>query len=57
MKGYTLVPIKLYFSKNKAKILLGIGKGKKTFDKRESIKNKDINREIAKNLKKITIVD
>ena len=52
MKGYTLVPIKLYFSKNKAKILLGIGKGKKTFDKRESIKNKDINREIAKNLKK-----
>ena len=29
IKGYTLVPIKLYFSKNKAKILLGIGKGKK----------------------------
>ena len=33
IKGYTLVPIKLYFSKNKAKILLGIGKGKKVYDK------------------------
>ena len=32
IKGYTLVPIKLYFSKNKAKILLGIGKGKKIYD-------------------------
>ena len=50
IKGYTLVPIKLYFSKNKAKILLGIGKGKKVYDKRESIKEKDINREIKKNL-------
>lgn len=52
IKGYTLIPIKLYFSGNIAKILLGIGKGKKTYDKRETIKNKDINREIAKNLKK-----
>ena len=50
IKGYTLVPIKLYFSKNKAKILLGIGKGKKVYDKRESLKAKDINREIKKNL-------
>ena len=50
IKGYTLVPIKLYFSKNKAKILLGIGKGKKVYDKRESLKEKDINREIKKNL-------
>ena len=52
IKGYSLIPIKLYFKKNKAKIMLGIGKGKKTFDKRESIKQKDIKREIAKNLKK-----
>ena len=51
LKGYTLVPIKLYFSKNRAKILLGIGRGKKLFDKRESIKERDINREIKKNLK------
>ena len=52
IKGYTLVPIKLYFNKNKAKILLGIGKGKKVFDKRESIKERDINREVEKSLKK-----
>ena len=52
IKGFTLVPIKLYFSKNRAKILLGIGKGKKAFDKRETIKERDINREIKKNLKK-----
>lgn len=51
IKGYTLVPIKLYFNKNRAKILLGVGKGKKVFDKREAIKEKDINREIKKNLK------
>ena len=50
IKGYTLVPIKLYFSKNKAKLLLGIGKGKKVYDKRESIKEKDLSREIKKNL-------
>lgn len=51
IKGYSLIPIKLYFSKNRAKILLGIGKGKKVFDKRESIKERDIEREIRKNIK------
>lgn len=53
IKGYTLVPIKLYFSKNRAKILLGVGKGKKVYDKRESIKERDINRELKKTLKKM----
>ena len=51
-KGYTLVPVKLYFNKNRAKIMLGIGKGKKVFDKRETIKERDINRELKKNFKK-----
>ncbi len=51
-EGYTLVPIKLYFKGNKAKILLGIARGKKTYDKREAIKKKDIDREIKKELKK-----
>ena len=51
-EGYTIVPIKLYFKGNKAKILIGIGKGKKTFDKREAIKKKDMEREIRKDLKK-----
>ncbi|MDD2377220.1 MAG: SsrA-binding protein SmpB [Bacilli bacterium] len=46
--GYTLVPLKLYFKKNKAKILIGIAKGKKIYDKRQAIKEKDINREMQK---------
>lgn len=48
LEGYTLVPIKLYFNKNKAKILLGIAKGKKSYDKRESIKKRDLERESRK---------
>jgi SsrA-binding protein len=51
LQGNTLVPIKLYFSKNKAKILLGLAKGKKTYDKRETIKQRDIEREIRKEYK------
>ena len=50
-EGYTLVPIKLYFKGNKAKILLGIAKGKKTFDKREVIKKRDLEREARKEAK------
>lgn len=51
LDGYTLVPIKLYFVKNKAKILLGIAKGKKNYDKREAIKKRDIDRELKKQYK------
>ena len=51
ISGYTLIPLKLYFKGNKAKILLGICKGKKNYDKRESIKEKDIKRELEKTLK------
>ena len=51
ISGYTLIPIKLYFKGNKAKILLGIAKGKKNYDKRESIKEKDVKRDIEKALK------
>ena len=47
-EGKTLVPLKLYFVKNKAKILLGLCKGKKTFDKRETIKERDLSREASK---------
>lgn len=52
MLGYTLVPVKLYFKKNRAKILIGVAKGKKNYDKREAIKKKDIQRDIERNLKK-----
>ncbi len=47
-EGYTLVPLKLYFVNNKAKILLGLCKGKKNYDKRESIKQRELNREKEK---------
>lgn len=49
--GYTIVPIKLYFKGSKAKILLGLAKGKKNYDKRESIKKKDMERQLARDLK------
>lgn len=51
LNGNTLVPLKLYFKGNKVKILLGLAKGKKTYDKRESIKERDIAREIKKEMK------
>lgn len=51
IEGYTLVPIKLYFKGSIAKILIGLAKGKKLYDKRESIKKKDIDRQVAKELK------
>ena len=40
-KGYTLVPTKLYFKGNFVKLELGVGKGKKLYDKREDLKKKD----------------
>ena len=51
LDGYTLVPLKLYFKNNIAKILLGVGKGKKNYDKRESIKEKDLQRQARKDFK------
>ncbi len=43
-KRYTLIPLKIYFVRGKAKIELGVCQGKKLYDKRESIKEKDIKR-------------
>jgi len=48
LESTTLIPLKLYFKKNKVKILLGVCKGKKNFDKRETIKERDLKRENAK---------
>ena len=47
--GYSLIPLKLYFKGNNAKILLGLCKGKKLYDKRETIKERDLKRE-SKNI-------
>ena len=52
LEGFTLVPLKLYLKKNKAKILLGVAKGKKTYDKRETIKQRDIERDLRARLKR-----
>ena len=51
LEGYTLIPLKVYFNKNKAKVLLGLCKGKKNYDKRETIKERDIKRQIEKQTK------
>jgi SsrA-binding protein len=50
-KGYTLIPTKIYFKNGKAKVELGLAKGKKVYDKRESLKKKAVEREMAKAMK------
>ncbi len=51
-KGFTLIPLKLYFKKGKAKVELGLGRGKKLYDKRETIKRREQDREMDKAVKK-----
>ena len=46
LDGYSLIPLKLYFKGNHAKILLGLCKGKKLYDQRETIKQRDIERSV-----------
>ena len=50
-KGYILIPISIYFKGSFVKLELGIGKGKKLYDKRQDIAKKDAQRQIAINLK------
>ena len=45
-QGYTLVPMELYFSQGKAKLEIGLGKGKKHYDKREDTKERDARRDM-----------
>lgn len=49
-KGYTLVPVSLYIIKGKAKLEIALAKGKKLYDKRESIKKKDIERNMQRKI-------
>ena len=51
IKGFTLVPLRLYFKNGKAKLEIGVAKGKHTYDKKESIKERDIKRDTDKALK------
>ena len=50
-KGLTLVPLELYFSRGKVKVLLGVARGKKLYDKRDSLAKKETAREIDRRLK------
>lgn len=50
-KGISIIPIKLYFKGNKIKLEIGIGKGKKTYDKREDIAKKDAEMKIKRALR------
>jgi SsrA-binding protein len=47
-KGQTLIPLKLYFSRGHAKLLLGVARGKKAHDKRHSIAERDARREVER---------
>lgn len=49
IEGMTIVPIRVYLKAGKAKLEIGLAKGKKQFDKREAIKEKDIEREASRN--------
>jgi SsrA-binding protein len=51
-KGYTLIPLKVYFSEGWAKVELGLAKGKRKVDKRRAIKEKDLKREMEQARKK-----
>ena len=50
-KGFTLIPLRLYFSNGKAKVEMGLAKGKKLFDKRETIKRKTMERDMERGRK------
>ena len=51
-EGFTLVPTKMYFKKGKAKLEIAVAKGKKQFDKRQTKKNRDWNRDKARYVRK-----
>jgi len=50
-KGYTLIPLKIYFKDSLAKVEIGVAKGKRLFEKRETIKERDARSEIERALK------
>ena len=51
-QGSAIVPIKMYLKDGFAKVLIGVGKGKKDYDKRQDLKKKDAKREIDRALKR-----
>jgi SsrA-binding protein len=51
-KGLTLLPLRMYFRKNRVKVELGLGRGKKLHDKREAIREREIRREIERSARR-----
>jgi len=47
-KGYTLIPLRVYFARNRAKVEVGLCRGKRQYDKREAIAERDAKREMAR---------
>lgn len=52
IRGYTLIPLKVYFKRGKAKVDIALGKGKKVHDRRDDIKKREADREMEKALKR-----
>lgn len=53
LEGYTLVPLKMYFKNNRLKVLIGVCKGKKNYDKRQTIKKRENDIEMRKTLREM----
>jgi SsrA-binding protein len=51
-KGHSLIPLKIYFKKGKAKLSLALAKGKRHYDKRDAIKRRDEQRDLDRELKR-----
>jgi SsrA-binding protein len=51
-KGYTLIPLRVYFTRNRAKVEVGLCRGKREYDKREAIAERDAKREIARAMRR-----
>lgn len=52
--GITLIPLKVYFKNGKCKVLIGVCRGKHNYDKRETLKNKQVSRDISRALKEVS---
>ncbi|WP_448584750.1 SsrA-binding protein SmpB [Thermocrinis sp.] len=50
-KGYTIIPIRVYFKNGKVKVEIALARGKKTYDRREELKERDMKRQIERELK------
>ena len=51
LKGYTLIPLRVYFKNSKVKVEIGLCKGKKLYDKREDLKKKETKRNLERDFK------